>query len=45
VKALLAQNNRASDAENVRIYGDHLEQRRKAKLDVLLAVFIFFTIY
>jgi hypothetical protein len=35
---MLLQNGRRADDETIRLYGDHLEQRRKAKLDLLLQV-------
>jgi hypothetical protein len=38
IKQLLRQNQRPYDDESIRMYGDHLEQRRKAKLEILLKV-------
>jgi len=38
VKAMLRQNGRACDDNAVRVFGDHLEKRRKAKLEILIKV-------
>ena len=35
---LIANHRDANNADTVRQFGDHLEQRRKAKLEILLKV-------
>ena len=35
---MLLENGRRVDNESMRLFGDHLESRRKAKLDLLMQV-------